>query len=164
MSGKPIIGPEFLKFVGLGALAAGANYFSRFGFDLFMPFEAAVVAAYVLGMVIAFYLFQRYVFGDAGDGQMRQASRFVAVNLVGIVVAVAVSSLFARIILPAIGWTLLPYAVAHAAGVAAPTITSYFGHKFFTYKGATGPLEPVKPVLTPDAANGDAVPQAARRD
>ncbi|MEO1658419.1 MAG: GtrA family protein [Pseudomonadota bacterium] len=134
MTDGPLFGWQFLKFVGLGACAAGANYLSRFAFDIFLSFEAAVVAAYLLGMVIAFILFQRFVFGDAGDGQMKQISRFTAVNAVGIVVAVVVSSFLARVALPAIGWTLFPFAVAHMGGVMAPTVTSYFGHKFFTYK------------------------------
>lgn len=125
---------EFVKFIGLGAIAALANFASRFVFDTFMPYEAAVGCAYLLGMVIAFILFQKFVFGDAGNGQFTQAFRFTVVNIVGLLVAVAVSSLFARTVLPAIGWTYLPYTTAHLVGIMAPTITSYFGHKFFTYR------------------------------
>lgn len=134
MNRTAFLDPQFVRFVALGAIAAGCNYLSRFAFDVVMPFEAAVAAAYVLGMMIAFILFQRFVFGDAGDGLTRQAARFTAVNLVGIVVAVAVSSVMARMLLPFLGWAIYPYAVAHAFGVAAPTLTSYYGHKFFTYR------------------------------
>jgi putative flippase GtrA len=127
---------EFVKFVGLGAIAALVNFASRFAFDRFMPYEAAVVCAYLVGMVVAFILFQKFVFGDAGNGQLTQVFRFTVVNIVGLIVAVAVSSLLARVVLPAIGWTLLPYTTAHLVGITAPTITSYFGHKFFTYRQA----------------------------
>nr|WP_305889116.1 GtrA family protein [Parvularcula maris] len=123
-----------MKFLGLGAVAAGANYSSRFALDPFMPFELSVVLAYLVGMVVAFLLFRRFVFGDAGDGTWRQAGRFAAVNSVGALIAVGVSSLVARVVLPAIGWELYPFSVAHMVGVMAPTVASYLGHKFFTYK------------------------------
>jgi putative flippase GtrA len=123
-----------VKFVGLGAIAALVNFASRFAFGRFMPYEAAVVCAYLLGMVVAFVLFQKFVFGDAGNGQFTQIFRFTLVNIVGLIVAVATSSILARVILPAIGWTFLPYTMAHLVGITAPTITSYFGHKFFTYR------------------------------
>jgi putative flippase GtrA len=125
---------EFIKFVGLGALAALSNYVSRFAFDPFMPYEWSVVCAYLVGMVVAFVLFQKFVFGDAGDGQLKQAFRFTVVNIVGLMIAVAVSSLLARMVLPAIGWTFMPFATAHIGGIMAPTISSYFGHKLFTYR------------------------------
>ena len=129
--GAPI---EFVKFVGLGAIAALVNFSSRFAFDRFMTYETAVVFAHLLGMVVAFVLFQKFVFGDAGNGQFTQVFRFTVVNMVGLLVALAVSSLLARVILPAVGWTFLPYTIAHLVGITAPTITSYFGHKFFTYR------------------------------
>lgn len=134
MTGQLTVRMQVVRFLGLGAVAAGINYGARFAFDPFMAFEAAVALAYLVGMVVAFILFQRFVFGDAGDGQVRQAGRFVAVNMVGIVVALAVSSLMARFILPSVGWTFHPYAVAHAFGIMAPTLTSYVGHRFFTYR------------------------------
>jgi putative flippase GtrA len=139
---NPLFGWQFLRFLGLAAVAAGANYGSRFLLDPFMPFEMSVVVAYVIGMIVAFILFKRFVFGDAGDGTFRQACRFAAVNSVGAAIAVGVSSLMARVVLPAIGWELYPFSVAHMAGVMAPTLASYLGHKFFTYK----PKKP-KPAL-----------------
>lgn len=132
--GTPSVPAEFLKFVGLGAIAATVNFASRFAFDRFMIYEAAVVCAYLLGMVVAFILFQKFVFGDAGNGQFTQILRFTIVNMVGLLFAVAISSVLARVILPAAGWTFMPYTLAHLGGIAAPTITSYFGHKFFTYR------------------------------
>jgi putative flippase GtrA len=131
---RPLFGWQFLRFLGLGAVAAVANYSSRFALDPFMPFELSVVLAYVVGMVVAFVLFKRFVFGDAGDGTLRQVGRFAAVNSIGALIAVAVSSLMARVILPMAGWELYPFSVAHVVGVMAPTVASYLGHKFFTYK------------------------------
>ena len=53
---------RFMLFVALGGCAAAANWLSRFPLEYFMSFSAAVVVAYMVGMVIAFTLFNRYVF------------------------------------------------------------------------------------------------------
>lgn len=128
---------ELIKFLFCGAIAALANFSSRFAFDEFMPYEIAVSLAYLLGMIVAFVLFQKFVFGDAGDSTFIQVFRFILVNIVGLLVAVGVSSVLARMILPWIGWSLMPYTVAHLIGIMAPTVTSYFGHKFFTYRSTS---------------------------
>lgn len=125
---------EFIRFVLTGGLAAIANLVSRYLLDYFLPFEAAVVIAYAIGMVIAFILFQRTIFGDPGTGLRRQVSRFVQVNLVGGVLTLLLSSVLARYVFPAIGWTFRPYDFAHFFGVCAPAISSYFLHKHYTYK------------------------------
>jgi len=125
---------EFIIFVALGGIAAAANYLSRFAFDVIMPFEAAVVLAYLVGMVIAFTTFQRAVFKDAKSSQRQQVFRFCIVNLVGVILAVMVSTLMARLVLPAIGWTFYPHSLAHAVGIGVPATSSYFGHKHYTYK------------------------------
>ena len=59
--------------------------------------------------------------------------RFVWVNLFGAMLAWAVSSVMARHLLPALGWTFYPFEGAHLCGVAAPAITSYFLHKYYTF-------------------------------
>lgn len=124
---------EFIKFVGLGGLAAAVNYLSRFVFDLWMPFEAAVTLAYLAGMVVAFILFRQHVFSDGKGSGRQQVFRFTVVNLVGIVLAVCVSTLMARVVFPWVGWTWQPFAIAHAIGIAVPAVSSYFGHKHYTY-------------------------------
>jgi hypothetical protein len=67
-----------------------------------MPFEAAVVLAYMVGMVFGFFLFRKTLFrGYAVD--VRLIIRFIWVNLFGAVLAWAISSILARHALPLIG-------------------------------------------------------------
>ena len=73
-----------------------------------MPFEAAVVLADMVGMVFALFLFQKLIFGGSGELRSRRVIRFVQVNLLGAGLAWAVSSLMARLALPAIGWDFHP--------------------------------------------------------
>lgn|GEM_PF-782237 len=124
---------EFARFIAIGGLAALVNLIARYLLDFVMPFEVAVVLAYMAGMVFAFFLFQKLIF-SAAEGQMsRRIIRFVQVNIVGAVLAWAVSSLMARLVLPALGWTFHPFEFAHLVGVAAPAISSYFLHKRYTF-------------------------------
>ena len=123
---------ELARFIAIGGLAALVNLVSRYLLDFIMPFEAAVVLAYMVGMVFAFSLFQKLIFGGSGELRSRRVIRFVQVNLLGAGLAWAVSSLMARLALPAIGWDFHPFEVAHFAGVAAPTISSYLLHKHST--------------------------------
>lgn len=125
---------EVLRFLFVGGVAASVNFFSRFLLALVFPFEISVIISYVIGMLIAFCLFQRFVFGNSGDAHHRQAVRFILINILGILISVAVSSFTARVVVPLINWTYFPFATAHLAGIIAPAVTSYFGHKFYTYK------------------------------
>lgn len=123
---------EFARFVGVGGIAAAANLVSRYFLDFVLPFETAVVLAYMVGMVVGFFLFQNTLFkGSAIDA--RRIMRFIWVNLFGAVLAWAISSILARHALPLIGWTWHPFEIAHLCGVAAPAITSYFLHKHYTF-------------------------------
>ena len=125
---------QFIAFVATGSLAALANLISRYFLNLAMPFEAAVVLAYVVGMAVAFVLFQKVIFGNPGTSLRRRLIRFTQVNLVGMALAWLISTLMARLLLPSVGWTFHPFEVAHLIGVAAPTFSSYFLHRAYTYR------------------------------
>ena len=125
---------QFIAFVATGSLAALANLISRYFLNLAMPFEAAVVLAYVVGMAVAFVLFQKVIFGNPGTSLRRRLIRFTQVNLVGMALAWLISTLMARLLLPSVGWTFHPFEVAHLIGVAAPTFSSYFLHRGYTYR------------------------------
>jgi putative flippase GtrA len=126
---------EFARFLGVGGIAALANLVSRYFLDFVLPFEVAVVLAYMIGMVVGFFLFQKMLFGGSGIDP-RRVRRFIWVNIFGAALAWAVSTLMARQALPMLGWTWHPFEVAHLCGVAAPAITSYFLHKHYTFAQA----------------------------
>jgi putative flippase GtrA len=125
---------QFVAFVATGSLAAATNLLARWLLNFVMPFELAVVLAYLAGMAVAFALFQRVIFGNPGTPLKRRVIRFTQVNMLGMALAWAVSTLMARAVLPFIGWTFHPFEVAHLVGVAAPTFSSYFLHRGYTYR------------------------------
>lgn len=125
---------QFIAFVAMGSLAAVANLVSRYFLNFVMPFELAVALAYAVGMAVAFALFQRMIFGNPDTPLRRRLIRFTQVNLVGMALAWLVSTLMARLVLPSVGWSFRPLEVAHLIGVAAPTFSSYFLHRAYTYR------------------------------
>ena len=134
-----MISRRFAGFLVASGIAAGVNFASRFAFDVFAPYAVAIVLAYGVVMATAFVLNRRFVFTDAGRPLHHQAGWFVAVNVAAVLQTLAVSLLLARWVLPAIGWTWEPEAVAHAVGIAVPAVTSYFGHRHLSFAPERGP-------------------------
>ena len=127
---------EFVRFLAVGGIAAAANVASRIGFDIVMPYEVAIIAAYLVGMTLAFILNRAFVFARSGRAAHREYARFALVNLAAVAQVWLVSVGLARLFFPWIGMTWHPDTVAHMIGVALPVFTSYFGHKYFSFAGA----------------------------
>ncbi|PCH81218.1 MAG: hypothetical protein COB90_05420 [Hyphomicrobiales bacterium] len=128
------IAVEFFRFLLTGSVAAIVNLGSRWIFSFLMPFEAAVILAYLVGMVAAFLLFQKIIF-KAGSGDVKkQIRRFLLVHVVGITQVYFISWGLADFGFPAIGWTWHAEDLAHFIGVATPAFSSYIGHKYYTFK------------------------------
>jgi putative flippase GtrA len=129
---------RFLRFALSGGIAAGANILSRIAFSHALPYEAAVVAAFLVAMTVGFLLMKLFVFGRSGQSSAREYLRFGAVNLGALAQVWIVSVALARWLFPLVGFFWLADTVAHVIGVASPIVTSYFAHKHFTFRRASG--------------------------
>jgi putative flippase GtrA len=133
--GKRIEARRFLRFVALGGCAAAVNWLSRFPLGVVLPFSMAVVAAYLVGMAVAFVLFSRFVFPSSPRPLAEQVKFFVAVNIAGVAQVWLVSIALAHHLFPMIGFVgPLAEPVAHGIAIGVPTISSYFGHRFLTFR------------------------------
>lgn len=126
--------PRFLRFLSCGGLAAGLNWTSRFGWSLLLPFGLAVIAAYLTGMLAAFLLFRAYVFDDSDGPVGPQVRGFVLVNLLGMAATWALANLLVYWLLPAAGLGWHVEAIGHGVAIVAPAVTSWFGHRFLTFR------------------------------
>lgn len=129
-----MISARFARFIVAGGIAALANVGSRLLFSLWLPYVAAIVLAYCVGMITAFVLNRLFVFDSGVLGLRVQAFRFLLVNLAAVIQTIAVSLLFAEIVLPAMGFHGNIELIAHGIGVLVPIFTSYLGHRHFTFK------------------------------
>jgi putative flippase GtrA len=125
---------QFTTFLVVGGLAALINLVARVLFSQLVIYEIAIVLAYVIAMTCAFLLNRRYVFDGAGGDPRRQYNRFVIVNLLALVQVWLVSVGTLRLLFPLIGFTWQTETIAHAIGVMSPALTSYFGHKYYSFK------------------------------
>ncbi|PXV57256.1 Putative flippase GtrA (transmembrane translocase of bactoprenol-linked glucose) [Dyella jiangningensis] len=125
---------QFVLFLFAGGVAACVNFFSRMLLSLWLVYGAAIVVAYVLGMITAFALNRALVFRRVSHSMRHQVFWFTVVNLAAVLQTLAISLLLAEWLFPRMGLTWHPETVAHAFGVAVPVVTSFIGHKYLSFK------------------------------
>lgn len=124
---------EFVTFILAGGIAAGVNWGSNLLLNQVMALELSILLAYLIGMTTAFALSRAFVFASSGRTAHDEYARFALVNFFAVAQVWVVTIVLARVILPSVGWDFRPEAVSHLVGVASPIVTSYLGHKYFTF-------------------------------
>lgn len=127
---------EFFQFLLVGGVAAGINFISRIGFSELVSYRLAIIFAYLVGMATAYLLSKHYVFEKSGRPIKDEIRDFTIVNLIAIIQVWLISVGLAEYFFPYISFSLYPEEVAHLIGLGIPAITSYFGHKHFSFKKA----------------------------
>ena len=127
---------RFILFLLNGGIALGVNLVSRYFLNMVMPFQPAVILAYLTGMAVAFILFRLFVFEPTARSAKSQFTRFALVNLVAVIQVWAISVLLAEALFPATGMSWHPHDVAHFIGALVPVFSSYLGHKHFSFSDA----------------------------
>ena len=135
---RAFLGTEFGRFLLTGGVAAGVNVASRWLLSQAMVYELAVAMAYLVGMATAYLLSRAFVFARSGRRMADEAVRFTMVNAVALVQVWAVSVGLARFGFPAIGFEWHADDIAHLIGVLIPAVTSYFGHRHFSFSPNRG--------------------------
>ncbi|MCY1373496.1 hypothetical protein D9M69_607740 [compost metagenome] len=85
-------------------------------------------------MVTAFLLAKIFVFTASTQSVARSAIIFTAVNIAAVFQTWAVSVLLAYHVLPALGAVSHAKEIAHLCGVVVPVLTSYIGHKKYSFR------------------------------
>ncbi len=127
---------QFLGFVVTGGIAAVINVGSRIVMNRWMPYSAAIVVAYIYGMLTAFILNRLFIFRETVNPLHHQAFWFTIVNLAAVAQTLIVSLVLSGWLFPTIGFHWHVDTVAHIIGVGVPVITSFIGHKHLTFRNA----------------------------
>nr|VFJ67898.1 MAG: Putative flippase GtrA (transmembrane translocase of bactoprenol-linked glucose) [Candidatus Kentron sp. FW] len=124
---------QFLEFVAVGGLAASLNWVSRIILGNWMPFSAAVIFAYAIGMIVAFMLNSLFVFPTSRKPKNRQARDFIIVNLVFLPVVWVVSTILEPVFR---SFWMVSYsqAMAHGIAIAVPPFLTFLFYKFFAFE------------------------------
>lgn len=127
-----------VRFLICGGLAAAVNWGARIALSDWLPFEQAVIVAYVIGMGVGFVLYRTIVWPEHATSLKDQIVGFVLVNAVSAALVFGASvgaRLALQSLIPAGG---IADAAAHAFGIAVGAVANYLGHRAFTFRGAAG--------------------------
>ena len=125
---------EFLQFLVVGGFSAGVNFLSRIGFSELVSYRYAIVLAYLIGMLTAFILSKYYVFEKSGRAFKDEFRDFTIINIFAIIQVWLISVGLAEYLFPYISFNFYPEEIAHLIGLGIPVITSYLGHKHFSFR------------------------------
>jgi putative flippase GtrA len=128
------VSSQFVRFLLAGIAAATLNVVARVALDLVVPFEAAVAFSYGIGMSAAFGFNRWMVFTHAKTRWHVQYGRFAMINAIAFAQVWLVSVGLDRFVFPAIGLTWHAATIAHVIGVSCPLLTSYFGHRHYSFR------------------------------
>lgn len=126
---------QFYKFLVVGGFSAVVNIASRAFYSLFMGYTFAILMAFFTALTTAFLLNKYHVFEKSMyKSWMIEYWYFLLVNIFGLVQTLAISLLLVAYFFPKMNFGFYPEAVAHAIGVVFPVFTSFFGHKYFSFR------------------------------
>ena len=129
-----ILSRQLLLFLFSGGIAAIVNFTTRFFYDNLMSYGSAVICSYLTAMIVAFLLMRFIVFERTNKSINKEFSSFVLVNIVAIGLTWIVSVGLADQLFPKVGFEWYRYEVAHFFGIIVPAISSYYGHKNYTFR------------------------------
>ncbi|QCI68140.1 GtrA family protein [Phreatobacter stygius] len=130
---------EAVRFLACGGFAAFVNWAARIALSAVMPFEAAVVLAYVIGMVVGFTLYRTVVWTEHEATLSDQLIGFVLVNALSALVVFGVAIGLRTALAGLAGSGGLVDAAAHGLAIGIGAVANFVGHRSFTFKPrATG--------------------------
>ena len=124
---------RFLRFLFAAGASVPVNLAARIMFQRWVDFGIAVLLAHVVGMLTAYALTRLFVFEPSGRTVRSELSRFAVVNVVSAAVTWAVSVTLAHGLFPSIGYRWHPELTAHVTGLAVSSVTSFVGHRRFSF-------------------------------
>ncbi|GLQ54795.1 GtrA family protein [Devosia nitrariae] len=135
---KALAGNQIVRFLALGGFAAAVNWLVRFPLSAVLPMGLAIIFAYVIGMTVGFTLYRKYVFPGSTRPVFEQSLIFLAVNLVGAGVVLALT--YALIEAQA-GFSYPAFireGLAHGFAIGIGSVVNFVGHKTLTFRLKNG--------------------------
>lgn len=125
---------QFVYFLISGGIAALINFCSRVFYNNWFSFSISIVLAYITGMIAAFILVRSFVFKKTQQKLHKSVGFFIIVNLLAVIQTWLITIFLAYYLLPKLNLNIHVKEIAHAFGVIFPVVTSYIGHKHFTFR------------------------------
>jgi putative flippase GtrA len=120
-------------FVFVAVMSVPVNLAARVLFSRVVSYEIAVVLSHLVGMLTAYLLTRTFVFDASGRSRRSEMVRFLLINVVSLAITWGVSVGLLRLVFPAFAGLWQPGLVAHAIGLACASVSSYFGHRHYSF-------------------------------
>lgn len=130
-----IASSAIVRFLICGGTAAAINWFARIALSWVMPFEPAILVAYVIGMTAGFLLYRHLVWPGSGISWRSQVPSFIVVNIVGAAVVLATALGLESAASGFFGPSAFLDAFAHGTAIAVGAVANYLGHSRITFAG-----------------------------
>lgn len=131
---RATFGMKYFKFLIAAGLSVPVNIGSRILFSYYVPFMVAIVLSHFVGMITAFISTRAFVFKSSRKSWVGELGRFTVVNIVSLAQTWIVSVAVLYIVIPHIGYTIMPELTAHVIGLATSSLTSFFGHRHYSFR------------------------------
>jgi putative flippase GtrA len=126
---------ELARFILVGITATVGNIGAVWLARIFVTFEIALFAGIGVGLAISFTLSKLFAFDSRSwDSAVDESVRFLIVYAVGCMVYWAVTVTVGRFLVTQGVLTDLAEFSGIIVGAGTMMLTSYFGHRFFTYR------------------------------
>jgi putative flippase GtrA len=125
---------QFAGFLVVGGFAALLQWVSRFVFGQWMPYQASVVAAFMVGLTAGYILNVVFIFPHSQRSRGAQILLFSVFNLLGLPVVWGVSVVLGVMLLPHVMTRPLAEAVGNGIGILSPVAINFLLHKTFTFR------------------------------
>lgn len=130
---------EFIRFVISGVAATAGNLCAVWLARRYFSFEVSLLVGIATALAISFMLSKWFAFGSRSWRRAGgEAPRFLIVYAVGCAVYWAVAVLVGQFALAPVLPTNAAEVCGILVGAATMTVTSYLGHRFFTYRTHEG--------------------------
>ncbi len=124
---------QFLRFLGVGGVAALLHWLTRIGLSLWLPFTVAVALALGVGLGTAFVLNRLLVFPYTERPVQKQLRDFVLTNLAFFPV-VLLTAVQLNVLLRDAGLARYTEEIAHAVAIAVPMMATFLIYKFIAFR------------------------------
>lgn len=130
---------EMVRFLLSGGVATGGNLAAVWLVRPFTSFTVALLVGIAVGMTLSFLLSKLFAFQSRDWSATKgEAGRFLIVYGLGLVFY-WLAAMGGRVVFNMMGVPMLiAESLAILGGAGVMVVTSYFGHRFFTYRQTTG--------------------------
>ena len=125
---------QFILFIITGGTSAVINILSRIILSEFFSFEFAILISYGIGMITAFSLAKRFVFLNSKKSTKKSFPAFALVNLISVIQTFFLSIFIKNWLIIFLDNLSFVELIAHTCGLGILVFTSFYGHKYITFK------------------------------